>query len=300
MAEYHTAFKFDTVLVLDSLPLDEDPQTGVWLRDTVLQPLADAHGFVTGYSRVENSAELFAALANVERLVTEAGRGPIVHFETHGVPEGLVLADRSIIPWSSLKAPLTAINRASRMNLLTVMSMCHGTHLISQLLPIDPSPVWALIGAGFEIFPCRLQEAFEAFYTELLSALNGRAAIEAMNARRANEEWDLTIDLAEIWFCRIWRRYEQELCTTDELKACENRLVEKLMRQSGYDLRYAMLGRVHAREFLCGNEKLFNKFRRSFLMIDSFPESEARFPLTYRHCIDAAYQHLQPSAGASR
>jgi hypothetical protein len=41
MEKYHTAFKFDTVLILDSLPLEEDPQTGVWLRDTVLQPLAD-------------------------------------------------------------------------------------------------------------------------------------------------------------------------------------------------------------------------------------------------------------------
>jgi len=109
--------------VLRGTPAEEDPQTGVWIRDVVLQPLADTHGFVTGYSRIENAAELIAALANVERLIVESGRGPIVHFETHGVPEGLVLADRSIFPWSALKTPLTAINRASRMNLLAVMSM---------------------------------------------------------------------------------------------------------------------------------------------------------------------------------
>lgn len=288
MAEYHTSFNFDTVFILDSLPLGEDPQTGLWLRDTVLQPLADSHGFTVAYSRVEKSAELFSALADIERLVLEAGRGPILHFESHGVSEGLVLADRTVVPWHSLKAPLTAINRACRMNLLTVMSMCHGAHLISQLQPIEPSPVWALIGAGFEMFPSRLQEAFEAFYTELLSALNGRAAIEAMNARHADGKWDLTIHAAEIWFCKIWRRYEQEKCTTDELKAREDQLVARMMRQSGYDLRYAMHGRAFAKEWLSNNERLFNKYRRSFLMLDSFPENEARFSLTYRHCVEAA------------
>lgn len=81
------------------------------------------------------------------------------------------------------------------MNLLTVMSMCHGAHLISRLQPIEPSPVWALIGGGYEMFPCRLQEAFEALYTKLLSALNDRAAIEAMNARHADGKMDLAIDI---------------------------------------------------------------------------------------------------------
>jgi len=138
------------------------------------------------------------------------------------------------------------------------------------------------------MFPCRLQEAFQAFYTELLSALDGRAALDAMNARHANGEWDLRIDLAEIWFCRLWRRYEQTLCTTEELKAREDRLVEQMVRQSGYDLRYAIHGRSQAKEWLSANETFFDKFRRSFLMIDLFPENEARFPVTYRQCIDAA------------
>jgi hypothetical protein len=286
MAEFHTSFKFDTVLILDSLLLEEDPQTGLWLRDTVLQPLAASQGFKVGYFRVENAAQLYSALAEIERLVIEAGLGPILHFESHGVPEGIALADRSIVPWQSFKAPLTAINRACRMNLLAVMSMCHGAHLISQLQPVEPSPVWALIGAAHEVFPCRLQEAFEAFYTELLSALNARAAIEAMNARHADGKSDLTIDIAEIWFCRIWRRYEQEKCTPDERKAREDELVVKMMRQSGYNLRYAAQSRVLAKEGLADNESLFKKFRRSFLMIDSFPENKARFPLTYRDCVE--------------
>ena len=278
MAEYHTSFKFDTVVILDSLRLEEGPQTGVWLRDTVLQPLADAYGFVTGYSRVENSAQLFSALANVERLVLEAGCAPILHFETHGVPEGIVLADRSVVPWQLLRAPLTAINRACRMNLLTVMSMCHGAHLMSQLQPIEASPVWALIGARSEMFPCRLQEAFEAFYTQLMSALDGRAALEAMNARHAGGKWDLTIDTAEIMFCRIWRWYEEVKCAPDERNA-RGSIRHGHNEGVGYDLRHAMNARLFAAERLSNNERLFKEYRRAFLMIDSFPENEERISI---------------------
>jgi hypothetical protein len=152
---------------------------------------------------VEDSSDLFSTLARVERLIVEAGQSPILHFETHGVTEGLVLADKSIVPWHTMKAPLTAINRACRMNLLTVMSMCYGAHLISQLKPIDASPVWALLGAANEMFPCRLQEAFELFYSELFSATNARSALEAMNARHSDGKWDLRLHTAEIWFCRF-------------------------------------------------------------------------------------------------
>jgi hypothetical protein len=86
----------------------------------------------------------------------------------------------------------------------------------------------------------------------------------------------------------IWRRYEQEQCTPDELKAREDRLVEMIVRQHRYDLRHAMNARAYVKEWLSNNERVFDHYRRSFLMIDSFPENEDRFSLTYRSCSEAA------------
>ena len=54
----------------------------------------------------------------------------------------MVLANTDIVPWTDLKPWLTEISRWSRMNLLAVMSMCHGWHLVSQLQPVEPAPVW--------------------------------------------------------------------------------------------------------------------------------------------------------------
>jgi hypothetical protein len=76
--------------------------------------------------------------------------------------------------------------------------------------------------------------------------------------------------------------------SVEELQAREDRLVLAITRKAGYDLRYAMHGRVIAKAWLSNNQELFGRYRRLFLMLDSFPENEPRFPLTYRDCVDAA------------
>jgi len=288
MASFHSSFRFDTVVVLDSVPASEDPQTGPWLRDTVLSPLAAEHGFRLLYRRIENRDELFSSLASIARAVREAGVGPIVHFETHGTEQGLALADSDIVPWPVLKPWITDINRACRMNLLTVMSMCHGWHWVSQLQPVEPAPVWALIGPINETLPARLQEAFQAFYPALLSTMDAREAVNAMNEGREGSRWQLETETAEIMFARIWRGYESRLCSPEALREREDEMVATLMRGSNYDIRFAMHGRQFARERLANQEAMFWQFRRSFLMLDTFPENEPRFQLTYSQCVGTA------------
>ena len=41
MTTYRGSFRFDTVAIIDSLPSEEDPQTGVWLRDIILGPSSE-------------------------------------------------------------------------------------------------------------------------------------------------------------------------------------------------------------------------------------------------------------------
>jgi hypothetical protein len=167
------------------------------------------------------------------------------------------------------------------MNLLAVMAMCHGRHLISQLEPSDIAPVWGVIGPYDEIFPARLQEAFDLFYRELLTAQNGSAALEAMNARHAAGTWDLVLDTAEVMFARIFLEYVKVKCSQEELGARENALVAQIARQFNYDIGRAMHSRAVAREWLADHRTQFEKYRRSFLMLDLFPENEARFPISY-------------------
>ena len=285
MSPYSTSFKFDTVAIVDALGPGEDPQTGVWVRDTVLAPLAKTHAVKLSHNKVTSRSELMQLLVSIERLVRDVGIAPILHFESHGTEQGIQMPDASVVLWGDLRPILTEINRGCKMNLLTVMGMCHGRHLVSQLLPTDASPVWALIGPVDEILPSRLQIGFESFYRELLSTLDSRAAVQAMNAHRGDRPRDLWIDVAEIVFCRVFRSYISEHCSLEQLAARENVLVERVTRQSNYDIRAAMQARTMARELLEDQTKAFEHFRRTFLMLDTFPENANRFAWRLDDCL---------------
>jgi hypothetical protein len=129
---------------------------------------------------------------------------------------------------------------------------------------------------------------FTQLSDSFMTKYHGWAAIETLNARHKDGNWDLTPHMAEFWFCKIWRDYEQQNCSADKLQEREDRIVVTWMRQSGLDLGRAISVRALAREYLSDSERRFNEFRRSFLMLDSFPENEARFRLTYPDCVEAA------------
>ena len=287
MAKLNTSFKFDTLVILDSLPVHEDPQTAVWLRDHILRPLTERHGFNLWYCRIENRVQMLAALGSIAAEVEAAGLSPVLHFESHGDEAGITLADQTLMPWTELKPWLAAINALSKMNLLAVMSMCHGWHLVSQLQPVEPSPVWALIGPIPTVLPSRLQEAFQVFYPTLMTTLDGRAAVDAMNAGRVGTSLEFKIETAEIMFCKVWRSYLKNACTPEALQSREDAAVAAMVRHARYDLRYAVMGRPMMRAELADRPRQFAQFRRSFLMLDLFPTNEGRFQLTFEDCENA-------------
>lgn len=108
-----------------------------------------------------------------------------------------------------------------------------------------------------------------------------------MNAGRMGTKYEMRFETAELWFCRIWRGYEKELCTEEALQEREDRVVVGMMRQSNYDLRYAMNGRLLVRQWLEDKEKMFAHYHRSFLMLDLFPDNADRFQMTYQQCTEA-------------
>jgi hypothetical protein len=281
---HQSSFTFDTVLIIDSVPIEEEPQTGPWLRDQVLRPFADGQRIRVFHNRVENRGDLLATLAQVSDATRDAGMSTILHFDSHGTETGMALADRSVVPWTELKPWLTEINRLSRMNLLTVMSMCHGWHLVSQLQPVERAPVWGLIGPIPEVPPARLQEAFQRLYPTLLTTLDLRAAVTAMNAGRIGSDLELKLETAEITFCKVWRSYVGTACTPEALRSREDDVVAGMVRRSGYDLQYAVVGRPLTKAFLADRERQFQEFRRSFLMLDDFPENDDRFQVTFAEC----------------
>ncbi|WP_459873937.1 hypothetical protein [Endothiovibrio diazotrophicus] len=127
-------------------------------------------------------------IACLERIRSEASQGeyPIPHIECHGSDNktGLILGDDQYLSWSELKPFLTAINVATRCNLLIVMASCYGGYLGNIVLPTDRSPCWGFIGPTDSVYPDELLSTFNAFYGKLLDTLNGDESLTALTSRK--------------------------------------------------------------------------------------------------------------------
>lgn len=292
---YKDSFKFDSVVVLETLAADES-RTGEWLFDRVLQPWQRADPYFHTELKVARSRQaLFRALDEVVRDYSRKGHSPIVHIEAHGVVDdkdravGLELANGDQVLWEPLRDRLTEINGLSRFNLLVVFAMCAGWHGAGLLHPNNAAPAWGVIGTtNANVKAVDLREAMEAFYMTLRWSLDARKALDAMNASRPIADWEYRLTTAEMMFARVFRHYVDVLCTPDQLQARENEIVAEIVRRRGGDLLAGMDARERARRMLREHSELFQHYREPFLMLDTWPDNAPRFALTYNEYLRLA------------
>src|SRR5437879_4136844 len=152
--------RFDSVCVIESLG-DPDPSrhTGTWLVQNVLRPAATHQAIKVFHAAPAGRGEFFKALAQIQDVIVARGHGPIIHLETHGDKDGIILASDEVVEWRELTDVLTAINHAVGFNLLVVLAMCRGYYFIQTLVPTRPSPVWALVGPAEKVWDGDLRRA---------------------------------------------------------------------------------------------------------------------------------------------
>lgn len=269
------AGKFNYVLIIDSLQ-PGDPNSARRLHEDI-DLLMAANPPTPGADRkkIETKADLFALLSNVERLAIEEQLLPLLHFECHGNEDGIQLADGSPLAWKDLKPYLTAINVATKLNLMVVMSSCSGGGLTQSLELSDRAPVWGLIGPTRAISFGESEAHFGAFYREMFRTASPAAGVNALN-KQAEEGlyWRTT---AEGFFYAVWNAYKTRLFTPEQL---ERRAVR--MQKRAAVLGRPVLSKSEMLQKLIKSEPdSFDAFRNKFFMIDLFPHHMDRFDVTY-------------------
>jgi hypothetical protein len=206
------------------------------------------------------------------------GECPLLHLECHGSDDtkGLFLADGSYIGWHELKPLLTAVNVATRCNLLVVLGACYGGHLAQIIQIIDRTPCWAVIGPSGVVRSGELMSGYGAFYREFLTSLSGDRAVDAVTS------WPLADGRYYFFpaggFFRIgYAKYLREHCNPEALTARAFDMRRKLNEMG----MAAPPGPGRLRRKLRAIEQpAFEKHLRHFFMMDLYPENEARFPIT--------------------
>jgi hypothetical protein len=163
--------RFDHIHVIESLDGGFAGRTGTrlfgeiesWCAGTPVTPVLH---------RVTTRADTERVLREIADAATH-GSWPLIHFETHGIDagpknrratSGIVLASGQSMTWRELAPPITAINEATRLNLIVFMAACNGADLATLIQPLEGAPVRIVVGPMEVVSAGVLETATHAFY----------------------------------------------------------------------------------------------------------------------------------------
>lgn len=199
-----------------------------------------------------------------------------MHIEAHGNKTGLKLADEKDIDWQELKAPLSNLNIATQNNLLIVLGACYGADISSMILPYDRAPCWGLIAPTEEMDAGPMFDSFHAFYSKLLETYESYEAIKALNELiKPPAHYFMTT--SEMLFEEAFKSYFIRCCTGPELKKRALKIRNDLIAMGAAIV--PDLGTI--KRGLKKTKKTFERYKRTFFMIDLYPENERRFRIKY-------------------
>src|SRR4029079_6640356 len=94
---------------------------------------------VIKYQDLPDAAGFRAAFLGLNDHVRATHLFPVIHIESHGSADGLVLASGELVSWDELVNLLRPINVASRLNLFVSISACYGENLARAINPGAPA-----------------------------------------------------------------------------------------------------------------------------------------------------------------
>ena len=246
---------------------------GATLLPPALYEVPSAQAFVDLLGRLENDGR-------------SQPLSPILHLEMHGDEDGISFSDGSRLAWPALASNLRPINGQSRNNLILVMAVCKGYHLLKGAFVdiLAPCPYWGLVGAEVDLTEAQIEKSFEAFYLTLHQG-NGRTALAAFAAASGNS---FLFASAEQVFAYAFHAYVTQKGSArarlDRVEALVSGLIE-----AGMSTKHItnVRRRLKAEVRLEGQQLHYERLRREFLWIQPFPEIAPRFPLDF-----AAFLHL--------
>ena len=284
------SLKLGVVHIVEWLRASDVIRTG-WELFNELEPL----GIVSkpqvpvDFHRVETRAQFLDILKQFEQEYRQSGRSPVLQIESHG-SQGGIGGDEGI-EWLELMEALIPLNRVTGVNLVVVLAACEGFYGVQMLQPDRRASAFrGLLAPYVEVSTGNMQKAFLAFYRTLFGRLDGDTAVKAMNdAVDASQErfWLISADDA---FKTVNRSHFEEHCTPEALARRRDRLMLRLARryraQCGLDPSQplAELWFAQATAHLLDQRGLFERLRREYFFVKTFPENEARFDVTFEEC----------------
>lgn len=263
---------FNQILILDSIP-DGEQNTARALQDdvAVLAAVMPGGGPAVVSLRINAAGDFIDVMRQCADVAgCDPPYVPLVHLECHGSSEGLQFADGSCLTWLEVKDAVTPLNIATQLNLILVISACHGMELASVVHVTDPAPVYAFIGPSRAMKSQDLLTGFLAFYDKYLRTCSSAEGAQAL--RQTAEQGAFILLSSQTIFRAVLDEYQRNQCHDDAL-AERARGMQARARGCGLEID---LDETMAE---LGDPGWAERFRKTFFMIDRYPQNDARFPM---------------------
>lgn len=192
-----------SLCIIQSLE-DDEMQTGQLLIDDLLKYKKFQEDFLTlELLVIKSKADLWKVLNDLKTKVEEDKWHIIIHFETHGNEQGLVLSSGEGVLWTELLTHLRPINVLLKHYLVIHMGMCLGAWIISAIDLFNRASFKAIVASTQKVGDRNLLHAFTAFYDIYFFELNPLSAVEAMNKVGGSEGGLFHLIIADQLFDRI-------------------------------------------------------------------------------------------------
>ncbi len=287
---------FDKISILQSLPKNE-LHTGTKLKE-------DIETFNSVYGRrlkielfdTPNKHDFLNVINKLTEMVNYDKLYPVLHIEAHGSSDlkGIVLQSKEFVSWTDLKEPLIKLNAATRVNLLVVLSLCHGANFVSQLTPVDRSPCWGLVGPKKTLAGPELLGGFSAFYQEVFRSASAEMAVKKLNESSSNIDIDYSFITAIAFFFTVYGNYLITYCTNKSYTDRARTMRKELKKQRRNLIKIPGIGELK-RLLKSSQEDFFEKYKVRYFMVDLFPENNNRFIVTYEDVMDYKLKRLAAS-----
>lgn len=264
------SFRFNSIIVIESLPAN-DTQTGTILYNDLLRWKAQQLDFLSArHFAIANRRELLDLLNAIHERSIEAGLHPILHFEIHGNPNGLVLAAGETIPWKEIATLLRQINIVVKNELFVSLVTCYGAYLFGEAHPGQPAPFFGFIGSWEEITEAFFPEDFYRFYDYLLSypdldRIDFAQAIQILNGGR--EPITYGVYFGEQIFERVMKEHRQTLKDKAALKQRAMRIASDAGQATGQTSRRERRKNARFVETRLLDGKIEAEYKKKFLML---------------------------------
>ena len=274
-------FQFDKIFIIESL-YEGEWRTGKDLYDKLKVKEAEIAGLSILYNYVNTLKELKGVLDSIIDEVETIGTYPIIHFEIHGNPDGLVLSSNELLMWNELYEHLIAVNIPINNNLFVTLAVCMGAYLMKEIRPTRSCPLWGFVGSFDELYSSDMLMRYTDFYLAFLANFNLDDAVKMLvkpsqHPRAGNYRFINSEELFK-------KAYNLYLTTQYEPLALRQRF-EKAFKEEGKGIANRKQKNEFYNRFRASlartKKEFFEKHRDTFFLIDIFPENKDLYLTNY-------------------